>query len=366
MPNVTMPEIPWDVVVATLECVFNYTTGTDHFNTMMSCSLVCKEWTRAAQRILFRSVRGQGCRSTFEDLWRRPFIRTITDNPLLGTYVRSISDIHIVSDEFVETYPEYITSESQFVFILASCPNLVELEVNFRQDELSPSLLSRLSEVGQHITSLRSVAYGAGSSAIYQVFDIWPIRSLHIRGGITVRPPSHRPPFTLERLVLEDTSNLCEAVLQWFLPQDHQPSNLSLAMSYPYESFSGAYNNMFSAYAPHIRTLSLVCLGTDTPPLDACEALSRLTLRSGHKAAFVLPPSIQHLCFYPMEDGYKPMHQILAAVTKSLPHLTTVSVNEHVTPYNQSSLKDVCDQRGVGFLVSAEPEWPSTIDLTIK
>ncbi|KAI0055180.1 hypothetical protein BV25DRAFT_284583 [Artomyces pyxidatus] len=140
-------KIPEDVVVEILECIYNHHLDSEHYDTILACSLICKAWTSPAQRVPFRAVATERNKTKR----RHPFIRALTRKPHPGKYVRSIHHLHVIPDTLRKAHSlnGNAVTEPQLAFILTLCPQLCELCINF--DKSTVDMQALLSRTGRGI-----------------------------------------------------------------------------------------------------------------------------------------------------------------------------------------------------------------------
>ncbi|KAI0063809.1 hypothetical protein BV25DRAFT_1914881 [Artomyces pyxidatus] len=347
------PSLPFDLAIIILESVYNYSRFTEHYPTIAACALVCKSWTHVAQRILFRFFN----RRWHPSHWREVFLSSVTKNPLLGTYVRSMSGLFISGNP--NLHYSYHIVFSQFLSALACCPQLVELGVAIDLAFIPSDTLASLAALPLRLSHL--AFNGRDYGVLYQLLHVWPsIRFLHIAGGLPRPPPNDRPPFCLESLSHE--LEVDDDILRWLLPPPQATPNrpfLTLDISHDSNRQHAHWytDDVFVAYAPHIRSLTV---GYELPEIESLTTLERLVLHREPPAPFTLPITVRHLGIDPLSrvDGALPLLHIMAAL-QAHPRLSVVSVNRDVSRNNLHSLKEICGREGINLVEDVTHDVPS-------
>ncbi|KAI0063674.1 hypothetical protein BV25DRAFT_404229 [Artomyces pyxidatus] len=345
-------EIPEDIVIEIFECIYNHTLHLEHCDTMLACSLVCKAWTLPAQRILFRVVFTQRTKV----LWKHSFINALTRNPHLGTHVRSLHPLHVVTDALQNAYALHgnAVTERQLASILTVCPQLRELCIDF--DKSTATMPSLLSYAGRGITHLHIIVTTYSSSP-YLLLSMWPsVRFLRLESSVISSPSDRQPPLSLETLQVKSDLPLSADCLRWLLPPSRTARLRRVEIPFPAdESSRRAYTEILTSKAPGIRTLTAT---SNVPPVDAFEGLSSFNLHRVPSAPLTLPLSIEHLGFYPESDehGRLPLPHLLAAIS-SIPRLRSFTINDHVSAGNMHDLYRACRRSGVSLRIGSEPGW---------
>ncbi|KAI0063821.1 hypothetical protein BV25DRAFT_365339 [Artomyces pyxidatus] len=346
--------LPYDLVICVLDDVFDYSESATHYGTIAACALVCRLWTLPSQRILFRVVELSS--SPRQRHKTASFLQAITNAPRLGAYVRSISGIHVSNSSQLGIHH---TRTSQFLTMLSFCPQLVELGLTIGQDKFLPNTLSRIAELPVRITHL-SIA--STFRVLAQLLTVWPcVRFLHLGDGLYGgTPPEHRPPFRLEGFSYH--SDVAHSAIRWLLPPALAESGTSLLAldTSPRYLYQGSTADIFAAYAPHIRSLTVK---SKLPAMEALTALEQLILHREPVEPFTLPGTIKHFGFEPYETihGFESFLRITAALT-SVPRLSIFTVNENVSQNDQSRLKEICERKNIQFRVATTIAIPRFMD----
>ncbi|EIM80801.1 uncharacterized protein STEHIDRAFT_162568 [Stereum hirsutum FP-91666 SS1] len=339
-------------------------------STLRSCTLVSKDWTAPAQRLLFHRV------TTRVNVFSQ---KSIPDLDRFLTHQRGIGNRILSLDLGVRISPPNkkprpgtpafpVTSLEQ---ILSNCPHLYHLGLRINISSFEEDEVARLSALSLNIRSLDVVFYCEMLESITQLFFIWPtIRHFSYRNSCKNKVvdlpaiPSERPPIALYELVLH--SHLYKRVLDWLLPPpnsketDFRPSLRILEMSIP-ELFEGNHWH-YGPYAPFVQSLRL----SDTPQINnlagslrSFENLEELVLKDCFQMWWTfdyLPPTLRHYRYHNSSNVWRESRGISTGrwVLKQCPELETFTSNHGASGLYADVYEDLkreCAKKNVTFNV---------------
>lgn len=280
--------------------------------TLRSCALVCKDWTPAAQRILFHRITTRI--NVFSQKSILGFDKFLTQQLNIGNRILSLDLSVAISDSDPNLKSEALAlSVTTLEQTLSRCPHLYHLGLNIDTPSFEEDEVARLSALPVKIRSLDVIFRCESTKVLAQLFLIWPtIRHFSYRNpyGMEMADPAEilpeRPSFSLYELSLHSDPD--RYVLDWLVPPPNesetnfQPSLRILEASMPMVFDDSQWD--YKPFAPFLRSLRL-----SHPPqdglswhvLDAFNNLEELVLRdclAGHWTIRALPPTLKHYRYH--------------------------------------------------------------------
>ncbi|EIM80797.1 uncharacterized protein STEHIDRAFT_162565 [Stereum hirsutum FP-91666 SS1] len=280
--------------------------------TLRSCALVCKDWTPAAQRILFHRITTRI--NVFSQKSILDLDRFLTQQLNIGNRILSLDLSVAISPSDTKPKPKVLTlSVTTLEQMLSHCPYLYHLGLNIDTPSFEEDEVARLSALPVKVRSLDVIFRCDITKALAQLFFIWPtIRHFSYRNpyGMEMTNPAEvlpeRPPFSLYELSLHSDPD--RYVLDWLVPPPNesetnfQPSLRILEASMPMVFDDSQWD--YKPFAPFLLSLRL-----SHPPqdglswhvLDAFNNLEELVLRdclAGHWTIRALPPTLKHYRYH--------------------------------------------------------------------
>lgn len=350
-------------------------TMSANVRTLRSCTLVCKDWTPAAQRILFHRV------TTRLNVFSQKSILNLdlflTHQLNIGTRILSLDLVAPVSPPEQKSHPAApILSVKSLEQILSHCPHLYHLNLHIDIDGFEEDEIARLSALPVKIRSLDVAFECAKTKTLPQLFFIWPtIRHLSYRNlsGTKMIDPlevlSERPQFTLYELSLH--AQLDHHVLDWLVPPpnknetaaEFQPSLRILEICADMLSEHSQWN--YAPFAPFIRSLRISGVPEDAMRaqiLEPFQNLEELVLRDCFVRSYTflhLSPTLKHYRYH--RSSHEELKKIRAlwhgqTVLQRCPELEvfTMNLNHSGNGSNQDLyelVKEGCAKRDVRFNV---------------
>lgn len=337
--------------------------------TLKACSLVCKEWSAATQKLLFRSVTLDNL-SAFES-FQKAVEPTTEQGALLGNSVR---ELKVVLDY---SQPEHL-SQHAVGRVVNMCPNLDSLDISLygqnvpddedesRHRRSAPSFdghtLSLLRS-GPQIKYLSFINSTDNHECLYQLLDLWPsIRRLSLGG---VAPQLSREgvlPYQvkLEALKMNFQTPPSMDFMNWLLSSS---TDTLRSVTFERDPCPDLVDLLIDSFSPTLRSLAI-------PSSASCELAKRFEHLGRSKGSAVgpqleflrmdqpkinplmfkaLPSTIRHLAFGVDRDT--PLQPVIELVkTRSALEEVTIRLwNGGETHRLLPALKIACAYRGIEF-----------------
>lgn len=310
-----------------------YDDGDATYNALLkNASLVCKDWSSVAQKLLFRNVtlRTQTAYIAFQEAVDRETLRG-----------RILGDAVVRMKVVLDQNQPYRLSHRSFARAVSLCPNLYELGVALygegapgmdivgapdasRMKRSMPSFDERTLAVlraGPQIKALQFSNWSDNSDTLLQLLDVWPsLTSLDI-SGTTPQLPNHTVepfPCALRELHTNFQSSLSVEFLQWLL---HNSRESLRVLDLAREPSPNMLDYLLSEHGSTLESLSLPACGTHegAAAVQKCAELRELKIESAWAAPMLyktLPRGIQHLALG--VDADTPLQPVLQAIKRSV------------------------------------------------
>ncbi|KAF8963886.1 hypothetical protein BDZ97DRAFT_1818347 [Flammula alnicola] len=183
--NTSFPRVPLELVLSFIEAAGAEADHDAYVQLLRNCSLVCRAWSTASQKLLFSQVTLRSQRS-FE-LFMNAVDRSAQHGRSLG---RAVKRLRVVLDH---NQPSGLHQHS-FALAVTVCPNLSQLEISLYgcaepgKDIVGAPDVSRLRrpapsfdeetlsllKSGPSVESLHFDNWSENRQSIFQLLDIWP------------------------------------------------------------------------------------------------------------------------------------------------------------------------------------------------
>jgi len=366
----TVPQMPLELVLSFIEAACAGDDYDDHIPLLMACSLVCKTWSAAAQKLLFGQVTLRS-QISFQ-LFMNAIDRTTPHGHMLG---ESMKRMRVVLDH---NQPSSLHHHS-FALAVTMCPNLRALDISLygcaepgtdivgvpdvsRLRRSAPSFDEQtisLLKSGPEIQSLQFNNWSENQQSLFQLLDIWPsIQYLSIGGTAPQHIQDSPTPFqcALRGLSLNFQNAPSVEFMRWLL---HKSSGSLRTLNLERDPCIDTFEYLVNTVGPRLRSLRLPgFVPTDYAVLIAkCTNLQELqTENPSLLSAYFkkLPHDLQHLGFGLSLDT--PL-QVIIALVKARDSLKTIKVQlwEGGRKHELfSSLKIACAYRGVDLTITKD------------
>jgi hypothetical protein len=303
--------VPLEVAIQIIEAAYYDDDEHSPDNTVLTaCSLVCRDWTIPAQKLLFSrvSIRSRTALASF--------LRAIDSSTEHGRMLaQSVLCMRFVLDH---CQPNGLNALS-FARAVASCPKLYELELSLYGNSTSSSQetdslrssppaqyfdddVLTLLQSGPPVKALSISNWSANTnSALFELLAIWPsVRSLSVTGATPQLPSLSIPPFAsaLEELRFNLKSSPSTTFLGWLL----QNSVDSLkVLEFAREPLPNVLEYLIGTHGLTLESVILPAwAGTNAALLWKCPALKEMVVENptSSVAAYKnLPETIEHVGF---------------------------------------------------------------------
>ncbi|KAK2464759.1 hypothetical protein APHAL10511_003177 [Amanita phalloides] len=337
---------------------------------LKSCSLICRTWSLAAQKLLFRSatLQSQKALESFLDAVDRSTQRGRT----LGDAVRYL---HVIMD-----YNQPLgIHQHAFALCVSTCPGLTGLNLSLygsaapgmdlvglpdesrmkRPAPLFDEQTIQLLTSGPEITALEFSNWSDNEQTTTQLLRVWPnLKSLSISGTVPqlAATPSDPPPYTLERLRLNFQTPPSNDYMRWLL---HNSAETLRVLEFDREPSAEMLEYLLTGHGSTLHTLSLPSLSSpeQASAVRKCSQLRELRTEKPSVLPIAyrrLPESLEHMAFGIDKDSV--LHAVLDAVkSKTSLKMVTVLVWAGGDSHHQlSKLKIGCAWQGVDLTMTSD------------
>ncbi|KAF9486535.1 hypothetical protein BDN70DRAFT_822282 [Pholiota conissans] len=365
-------QMPLELILAIVETACTEGTEEARMDLLTNCSLVCRTWSAASQRLLFSKVTLRSQRS-FE-LFMSAVDRTIPHRSSLADAVKHLT---VILDH---KQPSGLHPNSLALAVTA-CPNLRHLGISLygcaepgkdvvgapdvlRLRRAAPSFddhtLSLLKS-GPAIESLHFDNWSENQQSIFQLLDIWPsLRFLSISGT----PPQHLqdspPPFpcALRGVRFNFQSSPSADFMEWLL---HNSVTSLKSLHFDRDPSVAVFEYLVNVHGQNLHSISLPGFGSPALVPLAAQAKHLRELRtenpilaSANYAPATFPDEIEHLSFG--LDRNTPLASIIDLI-KAKDALKTVTAQVWDGGLHHplfAPLKIACMYRGVDLTVTED------------
>ena len=338
---------------------------------LRACSLVCREWTATAQKLLFKHVtlRTQAAYQSF--------CTTVTQNT---AYSRMLAECVVRLRVVLDHNQPFGLTQDMFAHAVTLCPSLFELSVAIYgcgapgQDVIGAPDVSRMARkapsfdestlamlrTGPTIQALQVNNWSENSTSVAQLLEVWPELQCLIIGGtppeLNAQSSSSPPAFpgALRELHLNFQTSPSVDFFGWLLHNSQESLNtLRIERPLPVD----VVEHLLHTTRNSLRSLSLPSASQRlTQALGECTVLKDFSVDGSYVSPRVLrglPANVEHL-------GFTIETPILEAVRqKEKLKAITVFVPQHAPEgstdcYAQlAPLQLVCAERGIDMYTTS-------------
>ena len=365
-----LPQMPLELILSFIEAACADTNCDERVLLLKTCSLVCKAWSTASQKVLFSRITLQSQRS-FET-----FMNAVDPSThhgrTLGGVVRGISFV-------LDNNQPCGLHHHSLALATAICPNLTQLEISLYgcaepgEDIVGAPDVSRLRRPAPSFEEQTLSLLKSGPTIQYMHFDNWSenhqsifqllgawssLQFLSIGGTSPKSIQDSLPPFScsLHGVRFKFQSPLSIDFMKWLL---HNSADSLCQLDFERDPSFDALEFLLDAYGPQLQYISLPAFGS----LDLAFLISKCRnlreIRTENPASppgfyKQLPEGIESLAFGLDRDT--PLNVIIDVIrTRDMLKTITVSLWEsgHSHPL-LSPLKMVCAYRGIGLSITTD------------
>ena len=362
--NATTPvHIPLELILSFMESASSTVGNEDRVDLLRSCSLVCRSWSAAAQKLLFARVTLRSQRS-FES-FMSAVDRTIPHGHFLGD---AVTRLRVVLDY---NQPSGLHQHS-FALAVTMCPNLHELDISLYgcaepgKDIIGVQDVSRLRrsapsfdeqtlsllKSGPNIKALHFNNWSENQHSTFQLLDVWSSLQFLSIGGTSPQDLQNQPlpfPSKLHEVCFNSQTAPSIDFVKWLL--NSSGSSLRV-LRFDRDPCCDLFEYLTDVYGPQLYSISFPSSSSPDLALSLrkCDQLRELRTETPSSSPIVykhIPDHLEHLAFGLDRDS--PLTAVIDLV-KSRKALKAITVqvwdggNRHtlLTP-----LKIVCAYRGV-------------------
>ncbi|KAF8167574.1 hypothetical protein B0H34DRAFT_645504 [Crassisporium funariophilum] len=357
-------QMPLELVLSFMEAACSSADNQAHIHLLKSCSLVCRAWSAAAQKLLFAQV--TLCTQRSFELFMSAVDRNTDHGRILGNAVKRL---RVVLDH---NQPSSLHQHS-FALAATVCPNLSELNISLYgspepgKDIVGVPDMSRLRrpapsfdehtlcllKSGPTIKALHFNNWSENQHSIFQLLDVWPsLHFLSIGGTAPLPLQDSVPPFpsALQEVRFNFQSAPSIEFMHWLL---HNSVNSLHTLRFEREPGLDLFEYLMNEHGSQLQSISLPVLGSleHALTLQKCPLLRELrteTAASGSPLFYKqLPSALEHFAFGLDRDT--PLNSIIEMV-KSKNSLTALTIQCWEGGNHNASLSPLriaCAYRGV-------------------
>ncbi|KAL7284958.1 hypothetical protein ACG7TL_000047 [Trametes sanguinea] len=362
--------IPMEIVMTILESAYDNEEIHSYNALLKNCSLVCKKWSFAAQKLLFRHVTlsTQTAYIAFQGAVDRTTPRG-----------RSLGDAVLRMKVILDQNQPYRLSHRSFARAVSMCPNLYELSVSLygecgpgldivglpdasRMKRSAPSFdQSTLSilRAGPRISALQFCNWSDNSSSLLQLLDVWPtLSSLDISGTTPRLDNDTAQPFpcVLRELRMNFQTSPSMEFMRWLL---HNSTGHLRVLDLAREPSPDLLEYLVSEHGTALESLGLSTCGTreGAAAVRRCAALRELKIEGAWASPVLyktLPSGLQHLAFG--VDSNTSLKPVVEAIKRST-DLRVVTMHIWRGGEKHPQLADItlaCARQGVELRVTRD------------
>jgi hypothetical protein len=309
----SLPEMPLELILSIIELACTDDDREQRIPLLLACSLVCKTWSAAAQRLLFSQVTLRS-QSSFQ-LFINAVDRATPHGKMLGDAVK---ELRVVLDH---NQPSSLHHHS-FALAVTFCPNLVHLAISLygcaepgrdvvgepdvsRLRRLAPSFDDRtiaLLRSGPKIDCLHFNNWSENQESIFQLLDVYPsLEYLSIGGTTPLQPQGTLLPFpcALKGLSLNFQISPPIEFMRWLL---HNSGNSLRALECDRDPCVDTLDYLMKTFGPQLESISMPGLLSPeySVMMSRCSQLRHLRTENPSLPAMFykyLPLSLEHVSF---------------------------------------------------------------------
>ncbi|KAH9854407.1 hypothetical protein C2E23DRAFT_858550 [Lenzites betulinus] len=323
--------VPMELVMTILESAYEGESVPAYTSLLQNCSLVCKNWSFVAQKLLFRNVslKSQTAAIAFQQAVDRATPRG-----------RQLGDAVVRMKVVLDQNQPYRLSHRSFARAVSLCPNLYELSVALygagvpgfdvigspdaaRMKRSAPSFDERTLAIlrsGPRISALQFCNWSDNSSSLLQLLDVWPsLSSLDISGTTPRLERDNAEPFPCALRELRTNFQASPSVefMRWLL---HNSTGSLRVLDLAREPTPDMLEYLLAEHGATLESLALPTCGTHeaAAAVRRCAALRELKIEGAWASPMLfktLPGDLQHLAFG--VDSGTSLQPVIQAIKKS-------------------------------------------------
>ena len=305
--------IPLELVLSIIESASSDIGNEERIRLLQSCSLVCRSWSTAAQKLLFARVTLRTQRS-FES-FMSAVNRTTTHGQILGD---AVTRLRVVLDH---NQPSGLHQHS-FALAVTLCPNLHELDISLygcaepgkdivgipdvsRLRRPAPSFDDQtlsLLKSGPNIKALHFHNWSENQHSVFQLLDVWSsLQFLSIGGTVPQHLQHSPPPFPshLHEVRFNFQTAPCIDFVKWLLY--NSVSSLRI-LRFDRDPCCDLFEYLTSIHGPQLHSISFPSYSSPefALGLEKCDQLRELKTEAPSCSPTVykhIPDRLEHLAF---------------------------------------------------------------------
>ena len=364
----TALHIPLELILSFIESASSSVGNEDRMDLLQSCSLVCRSWSTAAQKLLFARVTLRTQRS-FES-FMSAVDRTTIHGRILG---EAVTRLHVVLDH----NQPYSLHQHSFALAVTVCSNLDELDVSLygcaepEKDVVGNQDASRLRrsapsfdehtlsllKSGPNIKALRFNNWSENQHAYFQLLDVWSsLKFVSIGGTLPQDPQNSSSPFLSKLHEVRFNFQTAPSIefVKWLLRNSVDSLRV---LRFDRDPCCELFEYLMDIHGPQLYSISFPSLSSPdlALSLQKCNQLRELRTETPSSSTIVyklIPDHLEHLAFGLDRDS--PLTSVIDLVkSRNALKAMTVQVwdggDQHslLTP-----LKIACAYRGVDLLLT--------------
>ncbi|KAI0652694.1 hypothetical protein C8Q79DRAFT_898874 [Trametes meyenii] len=355
--------VPMEIVMTILESAYEDEDARSYNALLQNCALVCKDWSFAAQKLLFRNVTltTQTAYIAFQEAVDRATPRG-----------RQLGDTVVRMKVVLDQNQPYRLSHRSFARAVSLCPNLYELDVALygegapgldiigvpdasRMKRSAPSFDERTLAIlrsGPQIKALQFCNWSDNSSSLLQLLDVWPsLSSLDVSGTTPQLENDTAAPFPCALRELRTNFQVSPTVefMRWLL---YNSTGSLRVLDLAREPSPDMLEYLVTEHGATLESLSLPTCGTHegAAAVRKCASLRELQIEGAWASPLLyktLPSGLQHLAFG--VDSDTALKPVIEAIRRS-EDLRVVTMHIWHSGEKHPQLNDVkiaCARQGV-------------------
>ena len=363
MPTTHSVHIPLELVLSFIESASSTVGNEEYMALLRSCSLVCRSWSTAAQKLLFSRVTLRTQKS-FES-FMSAVDRTSSHGRTLGDAVTSL---RVILDH---NQPSGLHQHS-FALAVTVCPNLHELDISLygcaepgndvvgipdisRLRRSAPSFDDQtlsLLKSGPVIKALHFNNWSENQHSIFQLLDVWSsLQFLSIGGTLPQHLQDSPPPFPskLHQVCFNFQTTPSIDFVKWLL---HNSVSSLRILEFQRDPCFDLFEYLTNVHGPHLHSISFPSFSSPelALSLQKCNQLRELRTQtpSGSPTVYKhIPDHLEHLALGLDQDTHLTSVIDLVKSRNTLKAITVQVWNGGIRHSLLTPLKIACSYRGV-------------------
>lgn len=333
----TPPHIPLELVLSIVESAASDVPNDERIDLLQSCSLVCRSWSTASQKLLFARVtlRTQKSLQSFMSA----VDRTTSHGQTLGD---AVTHLRVVLDH---NQPSGLHQHS-FASAVTVCPNLHELDISlYGHAEPGKDVVGDLSRLrrsappfdeqtlallksGPNIKALHFNNWSENQHSIFQLLSVWSsLEFLSIGGTLSQHLQGSPAPFPckLHQVRFNFQTSPTTDFVKWLL---HNSASSLRVIRFDRDPSCDLFEHLTTIHGPNLHSISFPSYSSPELAfgLQKCEQLRELRTETPPSSSSLyrcIPDNLEHLAFG--LDQHSPLASVIDLV-KSRNTLKTITV----------------------------------------